>query len=66
MNRSYIINSCTCTCISLYITERLAESVHDTAGVYFVPAFSGLYAPHWQSDARGLVGVAFMIRPLPF
>lgn len=35
--------------------ERLAESVHDTAGVYFVPAFSGLYAPHWQSDARGLI-----------
>ena len=36
------------------ITERLAESVHDTAGVYFVPSFSGLYAPQWQSDARGL------------
>lgn len=27
----------------------------DTYGVYFVPAFSGLYAPYWQSDARGLI-----------
>lgn len=38
--------------------EGLAGSVDETAGVYFVPAFSGLYAPHWQPDARGLVGVS--------
>ena len=33
--------------------ETLAAKVKDTAGVYFVPAFSGLYAPYWRSDARG-------------
>ncbi|HYE17874.1 MAG TPA: glycerol kinase GlpK [Tepidisphaeraceae bacterium] len=38
--------------------EPLAASVADTGGVYFVPAFSGLFAPHWRSDARGtLVGM---------
>jgi glycerol kinase len=36
-------------------TEALARSVPDTAGVYFVPAFVGLGAPHWDSSARGLV-----------
>jgi glycerol kinase len=36
-------------------TETLASSVTDTAGVYFVPAFSGLFAPHWRSDARGAI-----------
>src|SRR5271165_6533701 len=35
--------------------EPLARSVHDNGGVYFVPAFSGLYAPYWRSDARGVV-----------
>ena len=35
--------------------ETLAASVTDTAGVYFVPAFSGLFAPHWRSDARGVI-----------
>jgi len=35
--------------------EPLAASVPDTAGVYFVPAFSGLYAPYWRPDARGVV-----------
>lgn len=35
--------------------EPLARSVEDNGGVYFVPAFSGLFAPHWRSDARGLV-----------
>ncbi|KAJ3341875.1 hypothetical protein HDU83_006406 [Entophlyctis luteolus] len=36
----------------------LAESVESTGGVYFVPAFSGLYAPYWRDDARGcLVGL---------
>ncbi len=36
-------------------TENLASSVTDTAGVYFVPAFSGLFAPYWRSDARGAI-----------
>jgi glycerol kinase len=36
-------------------TETLASSVTDTAGVYFVPAFSGLFAPYWRSDARGVI-----------
>ena len=36
-------------------TEILASSVADTAGVYFVPAFSGLFAPYWRSDARGVI-----------
>ena len=35
--------------------ESLARTVEDNGGVYFVPAFSGLFAPHWRSDARGLV-----------
>lgn len=38
--------------------ELLAASVADNGGVYLVPAFSGLFAPHWRSDARGvLVGL---------
>lgn len=32
-----------------------ADSVENSNGIHFVPAFSGLYAPHWKSDARGLV-----------
>jgi glycerol kinase len=36
-------------------TEALASSVTDTAGVYFVPAFSGLFAPYWRTDARGVI-----------
>jgi glycerol kinase len=35
--------------------EALANSVDDNGGVYFVPAFSGLFAPHWRSDARGVI-----------
>jgi len=35
--------------------ETLARSVEDNGGVYFVPAFSGLYAPHWNSAARGTI-----------
>ena len=35
--------------------EAMANSVADNGGVYFVPAFSGLYAPHWRSDARGCI-----------
>ena len=38
--------------------EELAASVQDNGGAYFVPAFSGLFAPYWRSDARGaLVGL---------
>ncbi|QTG80215.1 glycerol kinase GlpK [Arthrobacter crystallopoietes] len=38
--------------------EELASSVPDSGGAYFVPAFSGLFAPYWRSDARGaLVGL---------
>jgi glycerol kinase len=36
-------------------SETLARSVPDSGGVYFVPAFSGLFAPYWRSDARGAI-----------
>jgi glycerol kinase len=40
-------------------SERLARTVEDNGGMYFVPAFSGLFAPYWRSDARGaIVGLA--------
>ena len=35
--------------------ETLARTVNDNGGVYFVPAFSGLYAPHWKENARGVI-----------
>ena len=35
--------------------EELAMTVEDNGGVYFVPAFSGLFAPYWRSDARGAI-----------
>ena len=35
--------------------EVLARTVQDNGGVYFVPAFSGLYAPYWQANARGVI-----------
>jgi glycerol kinase len=35
--------------------ETLANSVEDNGGCYFVPAFSGLYAPYWKADARGVI-----------
>jgi glycerol kinase len=35
--------------------ERLARTVPDNGGIYFVPAFSGLYAPYWKDNARGLI-----------
>ena len=35
--------------------ESLARSVSDNGGVYFVPAFSGLYAPYWKDNARGVI-----------
>jgi len=36
-------------------SESLARQVEDNGGVYFVPAFSGLFAPYWRSDARGAI-----------
>ena len=36
-------------------SESLARQVADNGGVYFVPAFSGLFAPYWRSDARGAI-----------
>jgi glycerol kinase len=42
--------------------EELARSVDDNGGLYFVPAFSGLFAPHWNNSARGiLVGLTHYI-----
>src|SRR3954454_4979120 len=35
--------------------EDLARTVEDNGGVYFVPAFSGLFAPYWRDDARGVI-----------
>ena len=35
--------------------ETLALTVEDNGGCYFVPAFSGLFAPHWRGDARGVI-----------
>jgi len=35
--------------------EDYARQVEDAGGIYFVPAFSGLFAPHWRSDARGVI-----------
>ncbi len=35
--------------------EVLAKTVEDNGGIYFVPAFSGLFAPYWRSDARGAI-----------
>ncbi len=35
--------------------ETLARTVNDNGGVYFVPAFSGLYAPYWKASARGVI-----------
>ena len=35
--------------------EDLARTVDDNGGIYFVPAFSGLFAPYWKSDARGVI-----------
>ena len=43
--------------------ESLAASADDNGGMYLVPAFSGLFAPHWRSDARGvMVGLTRFIR----
>lgn len=40
---------------SAKVVEQLANSVPDNGDVYFVPAFNGLFAPHWHSEARGLI-----------
>jgi glycerol kinase len=40
---------------SSHEVEALARTVEDNGDVYFVPAFSGLYAPYWRADARGIV-----------
>ncbi len=48
-------------------TEALAQSVTDNGGCYLVPAFSGLFAPHWRSDARGvIVGLTRYVQPRPY
>ncbi|MGH3271987.1 MAG: glycerol kinase GlpK [Trebonia sp.] len=45
-------------------SEGLARQVDDTAGLYFVPAFSGLFAPYWRADARGaIVGLSRVHTP---
>jgi glycerol kinase len=36
-------------------SETIAQSVKDAGGIYFVPAFSGLFAPYWDMDARGII-----------
>lgn len=36
-------------------SEQIAQSVEDSGGCYLVPAFSGLFAPYWRSDARGVI-----------
>ncbi|KIZ04063.1 glycerol kinase [Monoraphidium neglectum] len=46
-------------------SEALAASVPDTGGVYFVPAFSGLLAPHWEEEARGVLLGLTGARPGP-
>ncbi len=44
--------------------ESLARTVEDNGGVYFVPAFSGLFAPYWRSEARGaIVGLTRYVTP---
>ena len=35
--------------------QELAKTVDDNGGVFFVPAFSGLFAPYWRDDARGVI-----------
>ncbi len=38
------------------LIETIAATVSNTGDLYFVPAFSGMFAPYWQHDARGFVG----------
>jgi glycerol kinase len=37
----------------ILVLDKLADEVSDTSDVYFVPAFSGLFAPYWNPEARG-------------
>lgn len=39
------------------LSEEILDKVKDSAGVYIVPAFSGLYAPYWKHDAQGYVAM---------
>lgn len=41
-------------------TQDMAERVKSSGDLYFVPAFSGLYAPYWQQDARGYCFLYFL------
>lgn len=41
--------------------ESIAEAVNETNDVYFVPAFSGLFAPYWEQNARGLVEKKYIL-----
>jgi glycerol kinase len=41
--------------VELDLSGTLASSVENNGGVYFVPAFAGLFAPYWRDDARGFV-----------
>lgn len=55
------VNTSTCTFVLSvlvsevfsFLSETLAGKVDSTYGCYFVPAFSGLFCPYWQNDARG-------------
>ena len=40
---------------SMSETDQLASSVESSGGLAFVPAFNGLFAPHWRTDARGMM-----------
>lgn len=45
----------------IFFFFQIAGSVSSTGDVYFVPAFTGLYAPYWRKDARGYV-VSWVVR----
>lgn len=47
-------------------TQNMAECVKSSGDVYFVPAFSGLYAPYWQQDARGYCPLFFLLLSFSF
>lgn len=52
LGESHALISCLVSCF-LPSAEKLAASVGTSYGCYFVPAFSGLYAPYWEPSARG-------------
>jgi len=49
------VTVCICVCVYVSVCRGLAKSETSTGDVYFVPAFSGLFAPYWETDARGLI-----------